>query len=97
MTDGGYTRAEAWNLQLQGRVRDLEADLAAAERLLLLVIVQRGKFDRNLAKNFVNTLSAKRRRTQEQAVDIAELLEETLPEEAGKPERSEPASEPAEE
>ena len=31
MTDGGYSRTEAWNLQLQAQITDLQSRLAAAE------------------------------------------------------------------
>ncbi len=34
MTSGGYTKAEAWNLQLQGRVQRLENCLKRVEKFI---------------------------------------------------------------
>lgn len=80
MTDGGYTKTEGWNLQLQGRVRELEADLATAERHLRTVAIwtpsQPTHADLLLAQCFLKELEAKRDRAKQIAADIEALLGE---------------------
>jgi hypothetical protein len=72
MSNGGHTMAEGWNLQLQGRVRDLEADLAEAERHLEAVV--RSSAGRTLAHRFLKRMAAKRERAAAQAKDIDAFL-----------------------
>jgi hypothetical protein len=75
MSDGGYTKTEAWKLQLQGQVRALQADLAEAEkRLRDLTGDMRSSAKWTLACAFLERMEIKRRHAREQAVDIERLL-----------------------
>ena len=75
MTSGGLSKAEGWNLQLQGRVRDLEADLAEAE-LRLDDLLKSGAPACARARAFLRQMEAKRQRAKEQADEIDQLLSE---------------------
>jgi hypothetical protein len=77
MSDGGYSKTEAWNLQLQGQVRELQADLAEAERrLLALTDDMRSSAQWTLARGFLARMEDKRQRAALQAADIERLLSE---------------------
>ncbi len=80
MSSGGHTMAEGWNLQLQGRVRDLEADLAEAEKLLTGFANGLGGVTYcGQARAFVRKIAAKRERAAAQAKDIDAFLEQESP------------------
>lgn len=78
MTSGGLTKTEGWNLQLQGRVRDLEADLAEAEkhlsRLTQYGVMRPGPAYFALARGFLKKMQAKREKADAQAKDIDAFL-----------------------
>jgi hypothetical protein len=77
MSDGGHTFTEGWNLQLQGRVRDLETDLAEAERQLRAVLDNmRSPAHWTLADGFLKKMAAKRRQAAAQARAIDAFLEQ---------------------
>lgn len=77
MTSGGHTWTEGWNLQLQGRVRDLEADLAEAERHLRAVLDNmRSPAHWTLADDFLKRMADKREKAAAQAKDIDAFLEQ---------------------
>jgi hypothetical protein len=77
MTSGGHTMTEGWNLQLQGRVRDLEADLA--EALGCIDTLSRGRLAPT-ARAFLKKMADKRTRATRIARDIdALLLQEGAP------------------
>jgi hypothetical protein len=77
MSDGGYTKTEGWNLQLQGRVRELEADLAEAEKHLRAVLDNmRSPAHWTLADGFLKKMADKRRRAAAQARAIDAFLEQ---------------------
>lgn len=77
MTDGGHTMTEGWNLQLQGRVRELEADLAEAERHIAAVTGDMKSSVRwTLATGFLKKMADKRARRAEIARDVAAVLEQ---------------------
>lgn len=77
MTSGGLTMTEGWNLQLQGRVRDLEADLAEAERHLRAVLDNmRSPAHWTLADGFLKKMAVKRQQTAERDKDLAAFLEQ---------------------
>jgi hypothetical protein len=77
MSDGGYSKTEAWNQQLQGQVRELQADLAEAERrLLALTDDMRSSAQWTLARGFLARMEDKRQRAALQAADIERLLSE---------------------
>ena len=92
MTSGGHTMTEGWNLQLQGRVRELEADLAEAERHIAAVTGDMKSSVRwTLATGFLKKMAAKRALRAEVAKDMADLLEQAGASEGRQPEPS-PAS-----
>ncbi|MBS0219181.1 MAG: hypothetical protein JSR91_00415 [Proteobacteria bacterium] len=75
MSSGAMSMAEAWNLQLQGKVQDLELDLAEAERLLKnLTDDMRSSVHWTLARGFLKRMDAKRRRLAEIAADVEHVL-----------------------
>jgi ATP/maltotriose-dependent transcriptional regulator MalT len=75
MTSGDYTVTEAWNLQLQMRVRELEGDLAEAERRLrAMTEALNPKHQTALALKFLARMQEKRRRSAEQAAAVEALL-----------------------
>jgi hypothetical protein len=76
MTSGGHSMAEAWNLQLQGRVRDLERDLAEAERHLCVLTTTERRGDREfvLARAFLAAMAVKRTRAAQIAKDVEVLV-----------------------
>jgi hypothetical protein len=76
MTNGGHTMTEGWNLQLQGRVRELEADLAEAEKHLRAVLDNmRSPAHWTLADGFLKKMAAKRECAAAQAKAIDAFLE----------------------
>jgi hypothetical protein len=81
MTDGGHTMTEAWNLQLQGQVRDLKADLAMAEKHLetLAGFYMENADWRTAAEAavvFLQNLATKRANAADQAKEIDRLVAE---------------------
>ncbi len=76
MTSGGHTMTEAWNLQLQGRVRDLEADLAEAERHIngLIGASSTPQAIRNSAAQFLRKMADKLACLAAQAAEIDAFL-----------------------
>lgn len=78
MTSGGYSMTEAWNLQLQSRVREMEADLAEAEkhltRLTQYGIMRPGPAEFDLARGFLKKIAAKRKQQAESVRDLEDLL-----------------------
>jgi hypothetical protein len=81
MTSGGLTQTEGWNLQLQGRVRDLEADLASAEKHIATLTafwMDNAGWTKACegARAFLAQRAADRQRAQEQAATIDKFLAE---------------------
>jgi len=75
MTSGGLTMAEGWNLQLQGRVRELEADLEQAEQLLRDVTKDmQNSTELRLAVLFLQGMDDKRAKRAAIAEDVEEFL-----------------------
>lgn len=78
MTSGGLTMNEGWNLQLQGRVRELEVDLGQAEQLLRDVTKDmRNSVELRLVVLFLKEMEDKRARREAIAKDVAAVLAET--------------------
>lgn len=91
MTSGGHTMTEGWNLQLQGQVRDLEADLAEAERFIAVLCDPGNRIlsvERTLARAFLKSMAAKREQAAAQAKDIDALLEQEGASEAEEQDKS---------
>jgi hypothetical protein len=80
MTSGGHTMTEGWNLQLQGRVRDLEMDLAWAEKHLNKLtqygVMRPSPAEFALARGFLKKMADKRARAVAQAKGIDAFLEQ---------------------
>ena len=77
MTSGGHTMTEGWNLQLQGRVRELEADLDQAEQILRDVTKDmQNSVELRLAVLFLQGMDDKRARRAAIAKDVEAVLAE---------------------
>lgn len=75
MTSGGLSMTEGWNLQLQGRVRELEADLAQAEQLLRDVTRDMpNSVELRLTVLFLHGMDEKRARRAAIAKDVEDFL-----------------------
>lgn len=81
MTSGGLTQTEGWNLQLQGRVRDLETDLASAEQHIATLTafwMDNAGWTKacESARAFLAQRAADRQRAHDQAASIDAFLAE---------------------
>lgn len=72
MSSGDYSRTEAWNLQLQARVRELEMDIVRA-RAIIKAYGERVGLPPS-AVEFLAKTDADRQRAKEQEADMKRLL-----------------------
>lgn len=77
MTSGGHSMTEGWNLQLQARVRDLETDLAAAEKCLTDLMGFSNTASRGRAREFLRRMAKKRADRAAAIRDVQALIDET--------------------